>query len=114
MPPDHGASVVKLILTQPSLRKLWEEELNEMRLRLKQTREDVTSEWNSAGPDISFIKSQLGMFSVLPLSVGQIERLRTEFGIYMANSGRINVAGLLKENITPFLEGLKTVMVDNL
>ena len=53
------------------------------------------------------------MFSVLPLSVTQIQRLRDEFGIYMASSGRMNVAGLLKENIEPFLQGLKTVMVDN-
>ena len=113
MPPDHGASVVKLILKQKSLRKLWKEELNEMRLRIKQTRKEIISGWNNGDSDISFIKSQLGMFSVLPLSVTQIQRLRDEFGIYMASSGRMNVAGLLKENIEPFLQGLKTVMVDN-
>lgn len=37
------------------------------------------------------------MFAILPLVEPEILRLRTEFGIYMPMSGRINITGLTAE-----------------
>ena len=52
---------------------------------------------------------QSGLFSMLPLSPEQILKLRTDHGIYMAGSGRINVAGLTMGNIDKFIADVAAV-----
>jgi aromatic-amino-acid transaminase len=42
------------------------------------------------------------MFSMLPLSPEQVADLREKDAIYMAGSGRFNVAGLSDENVDRF------------
>ena len=49
------------------------------------------------------------MFATLALSKEQIERLRTDHGIYMAGSGRINIAGLTMGNLPKFVAALADV-----
>jgi aromatic-amino-acid transaminase len=49
------------------------------------------------------------MFAVLPLSKEQIERLRSEHGVYMAGSGRINIAGLTMGSLPRFVAALADV-----
>ena len=49
------------------------------------------------------------MFATLPLTKEQIETLREDHGIYMAGSGRINVAGLTTDNIPNFTAALAEV-----
>ena len=100
-PPTHGAQVVALVLTTPALRALWEEELAAMRLRIKQMRVALQARLQAAGlkQDMSFITRQKGMFSYSGLSQAQMRRLRTEFGIYGVDSGRICVAALNGKNI---------------
>lgn len=94
MPPDHGAAVVRTILDDPELRRDWTEELETMRLRMTGLRrslaEGLRTRWQSLGA----VADQEGMFSMLPLSEAEVMRLRTEHGIYMPASGRINIAGL--------------------
>ncbi|MBP2235934.1 aromatic-amino-acid transaminase [Sinorhizobium kostiense] len=94
MPPDHGAAVVRTILADETLRRDWAEELESMRLRMTGIRqtlaEGLRSRWQSLGE----IADQEGMFSMLPLTEAEVMRLRTEHGIYMPGSGRINIAGL--------------------
>lgn len=94
MPPDHGAAVVRTILDDPELRRDWTEELETMRLRMTGLRrslaEGLRTHWQSLGA----VADQEGMFSMLPLSEAEVMRLRTEHGIYMPASGRINIAGL--------------------
>lgn len=94
MPPDHGAAVVRTILADPELRRDWAEELKAMRLRMTGIRhtlaEGLRTRWQSLGA----IAGQEGMFSMLPLTEAEVMRLRTEHGIYMPGSGRINIAGL--------------------
>ena len=43
---------------------------------------------------------------MLPLDKEQIAALRDDHGIYMAGSGRINVAGLTSGNIDKFVAAL--------
>jgi aromatic-amino-acid transaminase len=100
-PPTHGAQVVALVLTTPALRALWEEELAGMRVRIKQMRVALQAKLQAAGlkQDMSFITRQTGMFSYSGLSAQQMQRLRSEFGIYGVDSGRICVAALNSKNI---------------
>ncbi len=100
-PPIHGAQVVALVLTTPALRALWEEELAGMRVRIRQMRVALQDKLSAAGmpQDMGFITRQQGMFSYSGLSAAQMQRLRTEFGIYGVDSGRICVAALNAGNI---------------
>ena len=100
-PQIHGATVVATVLNTPALRALWEEELNEMRVRIKHMRHKLVHGLMQAGvkQDMSFITTQIGMFSYSGLSKDQMVRLRSEFGIYGTDTGRMCVAALNSKNI---------------
>ena len=109
-PPDHGAAAVRLILADRTLTQLWLDELAEMRDRMRQMREMVAAADNRvAGLDLAPIAKQNGLFSMLALSKEQILTLREDHGIYMAGSGRINVAGLIRANMDNFIAALAQV-----
>ena len=95
-PPTHGAQVVATVLNTPALRAMWEEELAGMRVRIKQMRVLLVDKLTAAGVkgDLSFITRQKGMFSYSGLTKDQMVRLRSEFGVYGVDSGRICVAAL--------------------
>ena len=100
-PPTHGGTVVAYVLGTPELRALWEEELAQMRVRIKSMRHKLVEGLKAAGvtQDQSFITTQVGMFSYSGLSKEQMVRLRNEFGVYGTDSGRICVAALNENNI---------------
>ena len=112
MPPAHGALLVSMVLGDPQLRSQWETELEEVRLRIKSMRNLLCDslENNAAGMDFSHIKRQNGMFSFLGITTPQLERLRTEFGIYIVSSTRINLAGVNSNNIEYLTQSLLTVL----
>ena len=112
MPPAHGALLVSMVLGDPQLRSQWEAELEEVRLRIKSMRNLLCDslENNAAGMDFSHIKRQNGMFSFLGITTSQLERLRTEFGIYIVSSTRINLAGVNSNNIEHLTQSLLTVL----
>lgn len=107
MPPDHGASIVRMILQNPELKTVWQQELNEMRERITAMRVALSTILMTVDPQYEFITRQQGMFSILPLTSGQIEALKIEHGIYMAGNGRINLAGLNKKSVINFGTGFK-------
>ncbi|MEK8048193.1 amino acid aminotransferase [Ideonella margarita] len=111
-PPTHGAQVVATVLTTPALRAQWEEELAGMRNRIKAMRTALVERLKQAGvtSDVSFITTQRGMFSYSGLSKPQMERLRSEFGVYGVDSGRICVAALNEKNIGYVTESIAKVM----
>ncbi len=111
-PPTHGAQVVATVLNTPELRKLWEEELAGMRVRIKEMRNALLQKLQAAGvkQDMGFITQQKGMFSYSGLSKAQMERLRSEFGIYGVDSGRICVAALNSKNIDAVVSAIAKVM----
>ncbi|RZI97975.1 MAG: aminotransferase class I/II-fold pyridoxal phosphate-dependent enzyme, partial [Haliea sp.] len=100
-PPIHGATVCAMVLNTPELRALWEKELGDMRARIKQMRVALVEKLKGAGitQDMSFITTQIGMFSYSGLTKDQMVRLRTEFGVYGTDSGRMCVAALNSKNI---------------
>lgn len=90
MPPDHGAAVVHTILEDGVLAAHWRAELEDMRSRIASLRATLAA----SHPRLAPLADQQGMFSLLPLSPEDVLALRRDHGIYMAASGRINIAGL--------------------
>ena len=100
-PPTHGGAVVAAVMADAKLRAMWEEELGEMRVRIKAMRQKLVDGLKAAGvkQDMSFITTQIGMFSYSGLTKDQMLRLRTEFGVYGTDAGRMCVAALNSNNI---------------
>ena len=109
MPPDHGAAAVRLILEDDELVKLWLDELDTMRSRIRQVRARLAGAGRAGGVDLTPLGTQNGLFSVLPLSGEQVLAMREGYGVYMAGSGRINVAGLTGGNLDRFIAALAAV-----
>ena len=100
-PPTHGGAVVAAVLNNPELRAIWEKELGAMRVRIKAMRQKLVDGLKAAGvkEDMSFITTQIGMFSYSGLTKDQMVRLRNEFGVYGTDTGRMCVAALNSKNI---------------
>ena len=111
-PPTHGGAVVASVLNNPELRALWEEELGSMRVRIKAMRQKLVDGLKAAGvqQDMSFMTEQIGMFSYSGLNKDQMLRLRSEFGVYGTDTGRICVAALNNNNVAYVCESIAKVM----
>jgi aspartate/tyrosine/aromatic aminotransferase len=102
VPPDHGAAVVSLILNDDELRTAWRIELDEMRGRLQDMKmllSDALLE-HAPGHDFSHLARARGMFCFLGITAEQVARLKKDFGVYMVDSSRINVAGITPDNVS--------------
>lgn len=102
MPPDHGAAAVRVILEDAALTAQWRAELDGMRERLAQVRHALAD----ADPRLEPLRDQHGLFSLLPLDPSQVEAMRRDHAVYMAGSGRINLAGLTTATVQPFVQAL--------
>jgi aromatic-amino-acid transaminase len=110
MPPDHGAAVVRLILTNETLKADWLAELGAARRRIAKVRIDLAGALAAAGLEFgAALASQRGMFTTLPLSQEQVLALRAERGIYMTDGARINVAALTGKRIEALVGALSGV-----
>ena len=111
-PPIHGGAVVAAVLNNPTLRAQWEQELGEMRARIKVMRKSLVDGLKAAGvtADMGFITTQIGMFSYSGLSKDQMVRLRSEFGVYGTDTGRMCVAALNSKNIDYVCASIAKVM----
>lgn len=111
-PPTHGGAVVAAVLNNPELRALWEKELGEMRVRIKAMRQKLVDGLKAAGvkQDMSFITEQIGMFSYSGLTKDQMVRLRSEFGVYGTDTGRMCVAALNGKNIDHVCKSIAAVL----
>lgn len=111
-PPTHGGAVVAAVLNSPELRAQWEAELGEMRVRIKEMRQKLVDGLKAAGvtQDMSFITTQIGMFSYSGLSKEQMVRLRSEFGVYGTDTGRMCVAALNSKNIEHVCKAIAAVI----
>ena len=111
-PPTHGGAIVATVLGTPELRAQWEQELAEMRVRIKQMRQKLVDGLKAAGvkQDMGFITSQIGMFSYSGLTKDQMVRLRNEFGVYGTDTGRMCVAALNNKNINDVCAAIAKVV----
>ncbi|MEP3234047.1 MAG: aromatic amino acid transaminase [Hyphomicrobiales bacterium] len=111
--PDHGPSVVRTILQDQDLKKLWLEELDLMRVRVAKVRQEVSAkERDTFGTDtLSYIAEQSGMFSLLPLTKPQEIALTRDHGIHVVSGGRVNLARLSPEDISKLTNAVHDVML---
>jgi len=112
VPPDHGAAVVSIILGDPDLRAEWLDEVNEMRDRLQGMRVLLNDALVEKTPDNDFshLVRANGMFCFLGISAEQVAKLKQDFGIYMVDSSRINVAGITAENVGYLSDSIAAVV----
>jgi aspartate/tyrosine/aromatic aminotransferase len=110
-PPIHGAKIVAYVLSTPSLRKEWEHELGEMRKRIDQMRMCLFNRLAELGKANIFhqISKGRGMFGFTGLNKTQVDRIITDYGIYMTSDGRINFCGLNSSNLDYVAEALINV-----
>lgn len=111
-PASHGGHTVAMVLSNPDLKAQWEDELNQMRARIKQMRQKFVDLLKECGAqqDFDFIVQQNGMFSFSGLAPEQVDRLKDEFAIYAVRSGRINVAGITDDNVRYLCESIVKVL----
>lgn len=109
MPPDHGGAVVRLILSDAGLTASWLNELDVMRARMNEVRAKLGSAGVQGSVDFAPFGTQNGLFSIVPLTGDQVLAMREKHGVYMAGSGRINVAGLTMGNIDKFIAAVADV-----
>jgi len=100
-PPSHGGRVVDIVMNDEALHEQWVSEVYAMRDRIKAMRLKLKSVLEAKIPNRNFdyITRQNGMFSFTGLTPEQVERLQSEFGIYMVSNSRMCVAGLNTSNI---------------
>jgi aromatic-amino-acid transaminase len=109
MPPDHGAAVVRCILESPALKQVWRFELEAMRTRIRRLRAALAAYGRVGAVDLSQLDRGTGMFALLPIGPAAIDRLRSEFGVYLGPEGRINIAGLAEDTVHLFVDALDQV-----
>jgi len=111
MPPAWGAMIVQRILSDRDLRHEWNEELTEMRTRIRRLRRALSDELNVQGREnlAQAVRDQQGMFSMLPVTKAQAERLRNEHSLYITNSGRMNIAGATLDSIPQIAKALLNI-----
>ncbi|MBO0862469.1 MAG: aspartate/tyrosine/aromatic aminotransferase [Chloracidobacterium sp.] len=107
-PASHGAHIVASVLADSGLRSRWEGELAEMRDRIRRMRELFVRRIREKGveQDFSFIERQRGMFSYSELPRKTVDRLRSDYSIYIVGSGRVCVAALNEKNIDYVCEAI--------
>jgi len=111
MPPAHGAIIAGRILSDAKLRQEWQAELTAMCRRINSLRVDFGGRLQAAtGRDFGFIAKEKGMFSFLGLSKEQALQLRSDKGLYMLDSSRINVASLNSSNLDKVVDAVVSVL----
>ena len=109
MPPDHGGAAVRIILSDPGMTKMWLGELDDMRARMRAVRDALAAAGRAGRIDLTPLAAQNGLFAMLPVTKEEVATLREDHAIYMAASGRINIAGLTMANLPRFIAALAAV-----
>ena len=99
-------------MDDPDLQAEWDMELTDMRDRINGLRSLLVERIKAAGidKDFSFIEREKGMFSFLGVNLEQIQTLIKDYGIYLVNSSRINVASINDNNIDYLTSSLAKVL----
>ncbi|HWQ39793.1 MAG TPA: amino acid aminotransferase [Burkholderiales bacterium] len=111
-PPTHGGQIAAMVLNSPQLRALWEQELAQMRERIRAMRTQLVDRIHARVPDsdFSFVIRQRGMFSYSGLTRAQVQRLRDAYSVYAVDTGRICVAALNSKNIDYVADAIAAVI----
>jgi aspartate aminotransferase len=100
-PPINGARIATHILNTPALYNEWLGELKLMAGRIMEMRQALRDGLEKEGStrDWSHITEQIGMFCYSGMTQEQVDRLQSEFGIFMTKDGRISMVALTPGNV---------------
>lgn len=110
-PPQFGSFLVRTVLSDETLTENWKRELEEMRLRIADLRKTFCNKLEQkCDTDFSHVIAQNGMFSFSGLQKEHAQQLRSDFGIYMLDNGRMNIAGLRTSNMDYVTDSIAKVV----
>ncbi len=100
-PPDHGARLVTMVLSDEELKRSWMEELEAVRTSMLSLRTQLATELEklSGSNRFGFLADHRGMFSRLGASPEQVKELRENHAVYMVGDSRLNIAGLNSKTV---------------
>ena len=100
-PPDHGARLVTMVLSDKELKRSWMEELEAVRTSMLSLRTQLATELEklSGSNRFGFLADHRGMFSRLGASLEQVNELRENHAVYMVGDSRLNIAGLNSKTV---------------
>ena len=112
MSPYHGGGIAAYLLSDNDLKSEWMKELEYMRNSMNSLRKQLAAGLNEAqnAIDFEFLARSKGMFCFLGIPREAVLALRSEFGIYLLESTRINVAGLSESNLATIIERVSDVI----
>lgn len=109
-PPRHGAEIVATVLADEELKASWLGEVKAMRDRIAGMRQRLAEALRAEGVDMDFVVAQRGMFSYSGLTTEQMHRLRSDYGVYGTDDGRLCVAGLNEDNVATVAKAIAGVV----
>ncbi|XP_034949996.1 aspartate aminotransferase, mitochondrial isoform X2 [Chelonus insularis] len=100
-PPISGARIVNEILSDPQLKQEWLADVKGMADRIIGVRTKLRDNLKKNGStrDWSHITDQIGMFCFTGLTAPEVEKLTSNFHIYLTKDGRISMAGVTSKNV---------------
>ncbi|MEM6323250.1 MAG: amino acid aminotransferase [Pseudomonadota bacterium] len=111
-PPDHGARLVTMILSDAGLRAEWVDELETMRQGMLAMRVALADELRrlTNSDRFDFLAEHRGMFSRIGVDADQVVAMREEHGVYVVGDSRINVAGINETNMAVVAKAVAAVI----
>jgi aromatic-amino-acid transaminase len=111
-PALFGAQLVAAVLGDEALRAKWEGEVAAVRERIKRMRGALKTRLDAQLPGRRFdtLVTQRGMFSYTGIAATDVDRLRTEHGVYLLRSGRMCIAGLNDANVDHVAASIAAVL----
>jgi aspartate aminotransferase len=101
-PPLSGARLVKEVLSRDELKKEWYTEVAAMANRIQSMRDQLKSHLvNTYKSQLPWdhITSQIGMFCYTGISPEAVDKLKTQYSVYLTRDGRISIAGINSKNV---------------
>ncbi len=111
-PPLFGAQLVSTVLNDDALRARWEDEVAQVRARIKRMRGALKARLDARLPAPAFdaLVTQRGMFSYTGIAAPDVDRLRASHGVYLLRSGRMCIAGLNDANVDHVANAIADVL----
>lgn len=103
--PTFGQAIVALV--QQKYRQEWLEDLAAARSVMK-TKRDLLLK--NLPESFHAALSGYGMFAMLPLSVDQVQTLKTKYKVFLPLDGRVNIAGIPEKKIAELCEKITAVL----
>lgn len=113
-PPYYGSLIIENILSTNDKYKLWQNELYDQVKSLNEIRKILNSKLLDDKIYWEDLLNGKGLFHKTNLNKDQILNLKINYGIYILENGRINIAGLNVDNISYFVNSIKKIYKINI